>query len=361
MAATAFAVWVLVLVGTLAAAAGASSVRFLAAPLWIVGLTPLALLGLAQYRQVTVERRRLGQSRLRTILVVVALFACLLLACFPETVELIGPPLVWLEESAYFLVYPLILAGVWILGEFWYKRWQKSRKLRGEVAVAFQVHDFRRVLEIGKSATAAVARDPQLRYNIAFARAICGDPAGAIAEFERLWHDQPGLPLTAITLSVLLLDADQPGRALDAARRAAERLPDDAMALLQVARSLHRLGRLEEAQEVCERALALEPGGGKGHAIAAAIALDEGDIFRAQQCIDSALELAPGDPYILLVRAEVVLRSQPFEDPRAAVEEAFSAVRSNPFAFYRADIRRLEQLSLQSFHRDPTGNLSHSR
>jgi tetratricopeptide (TPR) repeat protein len=352
-AATAFAVWVLVLVGTLAAAAGAPAVRFLAAPLWIVGLTPLALLGLARHREVTLERRRLGQSRLRTILVVVALLACLLLACYPETVELIGPPLVWLEESAYLVVYPLILAGVWILSEFWYKRWQEIRKLRAAVAVAFQVHDFRRVLEIGKSASAAIARDPQLRYNIAFARAVCGDPAAAISEFERLWHDQPGLPLTAITLSVLLLDADQPGRALDAARRATERLPDDAVALLQVARSLHRLGRLEEAKEACERALALDPDAGKGHALAAAIALDEGDFSRAQQHIDTAMELGPGEPYILLVRAEILLRSQPFEDPRAAMEEAYAAVRSNPFAFYRPDIRRLEELSRQSFQRGP--------
>jgi tetratricopeptide (TPR) repeat protein len=294
----------------------------------------------------------MGRTRLRTILVVIALLACAVLTSFPETVELIMRPLAWLEESAYFLLYPLILAGGWILGTFWFKRWQEIRKVRGEVAVAFQVHDFRRVLEIGKSAAAVVARDPQLRYNMAFTRAICGDPAGAIGDFESLWHDQPGLPLTAITLSVLLLDADQPERALDVARSAAKRLPDDAMPLLLVARSLRRLGRLDEAKVVCERALVLDPGGAKGHALAAAIALDEGDIVEAQKRIESALELGPGEPYILLVRAEIVLRSQPFEDSRAAVEEAYAAVRSNPFAFYRADIRRLEELSLRSFDRD---------
>jgi Zn-dependent protease with chaperone function/Flp pilus assembly protein TadD len=352
-AATAFAVWVVVLVGTLAAAAWAPALPFLAAPLWIVGLTPLGLLGLAQRREAALERRRLGRTRLRTFLVVVALLACAVLACFPETVEVIMRPLAWLEGSAYFLLFPLMLAGVWILGTFWFKRWQETRKLRGAVAVAFQVHDFRRVLEIGKSAAAVVVRDPQLCYNIAFARAVCGDSAGAIGDFERLWRDQPGLPLTAITLSVLLLDADQPERALDVARSATERLPDDAMPLLLVARSLRRLGRLEEAKKACERALVLEPGGGKAHALAAAIALDQGDIVGAQQRIESALELGPGEPYILLVRAEIVLRSQPCEDPRATVDEACSAVRSNPFAFYRADIRRLEELSRQSLQRDP--------
>ena len=48
-----------------------------------------------------------------------------------------------------------------------------------------------RVLELGKSVPAAVAKDPWLRYHMAFARAICGDRTAAIAEFEELSHDAP--------------------------------------------------------------------------------------------------------------------------------------------------------------------------
>ena len=222
------------------------------------------------------------------------------------------------------------------------RRVQATRKLHGEMAIAFQLHDFQRALEIARSAPAAVAGDPWLRYHVAFARALCGDRSGAIDAFEELWHDEPGLPMSAITLVVLLLDADQPERALEVARLVALRLPHDAATHLLVARSLRRLGRLEEAQVACERALALEPENGTAHAVAAALALDDGEYFQAQQSIATALELSPGEPYSLLVRAEIAIKTQPFENPQSAVDEALAVIRSNPFAFYRADVTRLE-------------------
>jgi tetratricopeptide (TPR) repeat protein len=211
------------------------------------------------------------------------------------------------------------------------------------MAIAMQVHDFRRVLDIGRSSPAAVARDPWLRYHVAFARAVCEDREASIAEFQELWQEEPGFPISAITLAVLLLDADQPERALEVARGAAGRLPHDPATHLLVARSQRRLGRLDEAREACERALALEADDGAVHAVAAALALDEGEFFEAQQSIASALEFAPGAPYVVLVRAEVAIKTQLLGDPRTAVDEALAVIRSNPFAFYDADVQRLEQ------------------
>jgi hypothetical protein len=46
----------------------------------------------------------------------------------------------------------------------------------------------------------------------------------------------------------------------------------------------------------------------------------------------------------MLVCAEVVLKTQPFENPRGTVEEALAVIRANPFAFYHADVKRLEQM-----------------
>jgi tetratricopeptide (TPR) repeat protein len=336
-------IWTLTLMGTLVAALLAPQLPFLAAPLWILVLTPSALLALAQRRQISLERRRMGHSRIRTALFVVALLACLVLGYFPDVVESLFAPVAWLEDSQYFLLYPLLLAGFSLPAAFWMRRLQETRKVRGEVAIAFQVQDFCRVLEIARSSPAVVRRDPLLRYNLAFARAICGDRDGAIAEFEKLWCDKPAFAISAITLSVLLLDDDQVERALKAANQVALRLPGDPATHVLVARSLRRLGRLNDAQTACERALALDPGEGKAHAVAAAVALDDGEFFRAQQSIATSLELSPGDPYALLVRAEVVLKTQPFEDPHLAVEEALAAVRSNAFAFYHADVIRLEQ------------------
>ena len=138
-----------------------------------------------------------------------------------------------------------------------------------------------------------------------------------------------------------------PSRRLAVARSVANRLPDDAATHLLVARSLRRLGRLDEAREACRRALALEPHSGAAHAIAAAIALDEGDFLQAQQAIATGLELSPGEPYVLLCRAEIVLKTQPFANPGAAVAEALAVIRGNRFAFYHADLQRLGQMSVE--------------
>ena len=156
-----------------------------------------------------------------------------------------------------------------------------------------------------------------------------------------------------MTLGALLLDADLAVHALVVAQTVARRLPEDAATHLLVARSLRRLGRLEESSEACNRALAVEPRCGTAHAIAAAIALDEGDFFQAQQAIATGLELSPGEPYVLLCRAEIVLKTQPFANPHAAVEEALAVIRANRFAFYHADVKRLGQLFAEWECRSP--------
>jgi hypothetical protein len=49
------------------------------------------------------------------------------------------------------------------------------------------------------------------------------------------------------------------------------------------------------------------------------------------------------------VRAEIVLQTQPFEDPRPAIDEALSAIRGNPLVFLTADVARLEKLCAQAY------------
>ena len=121
--------------------------------------------------------------------------------------------------------------------------------------------------------------------------------------------------------------------------RSPMRLPRDATTQVLIARSLRRLGRLDEAQAASDRALALDPGSGVAHAVAAAIALDGGDFSRAQQLIDTALEVAPGEIYVLLIKAEMALKTQA-DGARAVLEEAIAAVRANPLAFYEVEVTR---------------------
>jgi tetratricopeptide (TPR) repeat protein len=181
-----------------------------------------------------------------------------------------------------------------------------------------------------------------LRYNMAIARAICGDRAAAIAELEELWRDKPRFPLTALALSQLLLDADQPEKALEVARDVAKLLPRDPTPPFLEAAAQRRLGRLDEAQAACDRALAIEPRDGTIVALQAALALDSGNDERAGLLITIALGYAPGAAYVLIIQAEIALQTQQLEAARLAVHEAVEAVRTNPFAFLASDIARLE-------------------
>jgi len=339
----AFALWLLVLVGTLVAAAWVPQISFPATALWIVTFIPTALVTMAQRRQVSLANRRLGRRPVRTALAVMALLALPVLGYFPDETSWLLSSLGWFNDSEYFLFFPLLLAGVGLIGASSLKRVQETQKLRGAIVVAYQMHDFPRVLEIGRSAPAVVARDPFLRYHIAFARAISGDCPAAIAELQRLWQDRPDFALTAFTLTSLLLDADLAEQALVVAQDLARRLPDDADAHVLAARALRRLGRREESRGACERALQIDPRNGKARAVAAANEVDAGEYIEAGRSIAQALELSPGEPYALLVQAEIALRTQPFNNPRAAVEEARATIRANPLAFFHADVMRLER------------------
>ncbi len=45
----------------------------------------------------------------------------------------------------------------------------------------------------------------------------------------------------------------------------------------------------------------------------------------------------------MIVRADIALQTQPLDKARAAVQDALSAVRTNPLVFHEFDVRRLEQ------------------
>ena len=169
IARAAFLVWLLTLATALTAAALKPDLPFLAFPLWIAALTPLMLVIIARRRQISIARRRLGNRWIPTALLVAAILACPILGSFPDLFRFLLAPLTWLGASEYVLIYPLILAGIWLVVGSSMRRRQASRKLRGEMEVAFQMHDFARVVELGTLAPVAVAKDPWLRYHVAFA------------------------------------------------------------------------------------------------------------------------------------------------------------------------------------------------
>ena len=303
--------------GALVAGIWAPQVPFLTAPLWIVVLTPVLLKQFAQRRQISLAKRRMGQSRWKSLLVVASLLVWLSLVYSPLWASRLVTKWGGFADPTSVLVHMLtlpLLAAACLPVIFWLSRGQKNQKLRQKVAAAVQMHDFRRVLEIGRSASRAVARDPLLRYQMAFSRAVTGDCPGAIAEFERLWRDHPRLPLTALSLTSLLLAADQAERrspsprALSVACRTTRQptcwLP---------ARSADSDVWTSPAKPAAERWRPIR-GVGAAQAIGALISLDAGDLLQAQQAIARGLELSPGEPYVLLCRGEIALKTQPLSN-----------------------------------------------
>ena len=87
-----------------------------------------------------------------------------------------------------------------------------------------------------------------------------GDPAAALAHFERVLQLDPTHTPAAIAAAMAALQLGRPAPALDFAQRALARPPAPPAALFLAGVSAWWLGRGEEAGSYLERASALEPG-----------------------------------------------------------------------------------------------------
>ncbi|HKD35832.1 MAG TPA: tetratricopeptide repeat protein, partial [Pirellulales bacterium] len=130
--------------------------------------------------------------------------------------------------------------------------------------------------------------------------------------------------------------------AVEVARKAADRWPKDPEFRLCEAKALRRLGRLDEAQAAIDAAHAIDLNLGSSHAVAAAIALDRGDLSAAKQLIERSIELEPGGLLALIVSAEIALAGGDRQQTQAAIDRAAKTIKANPFALCNADIDRLE-------------------
>lgn len=337
VAVVAFLVWLGVVAGSLWAALVKPELPWFI-PLLAVTFAPTALSLLSQRKVFARNRKRLGKRPWWVTSLGLGVPIGVPLGLLLTPLISTEPASFYVRVAVSILLMSLALAGlVWLLWTY------RRRKLRRDVLLALQVHDFGRALALGEANPALVARDYKLRHNVALARAVCGDRLTAILDLERLWHDKPRFPLAALTLGGLLLDADRPEQALEVARAVAPKLDDDALPPYLEAAALRRLGRLEEARAACQRAIALAPEDGTILALQAAIVADGGVLPSARQMIEMAQRLSPGAGQVMLIRAGILLEMEPPEEARVVVEEAIAAVRSNPLLFLQGEIRRLEQ------------------
>ena len=90
-----------------------------------------------------------------------------------------------------------------------------------------------------------------------------------------------------------MLDRDRPDRAVERLRRAAERDPENGLALLHLARALVRLGDPEGARAAAERTLDLRPDEPAFLILAGEVILDTGRLRDARRLFLRALQLSP--------------------------------------------------------------------
>ena len=142
----------------------------------------------------------------------------------------------------------------------------KDPKLRANLALVYEANE---LWEEGVRAWSdAVALDPDQPV-WSYHRAIClqqhGDTAGALTELRGVVARVPDLPAARHRLGEMLLDADDVEGArveYESAIRLVDYAPDPYIGLAEV---MMRQGNDARAAELCQRALALDPGSRRAH------------------------------------------------------------------------------------------------
>ncbi|MEU7029075.1 tetratricopeptide repeat protein [Streptomyces sp. SBR177] len=127
-----------------------------------------------------------------------------------------------------------------------------------------------------------------------------------------------------------LYDLGRYAQAAEAAARHLARHPDDASALVLLARCRHRLGDEAEALDLTERALRAEPDSVAGWLMRTHVLLGTGRYEQAEECARRAVALAPHHWATHYTLGTVLDRSVRLERKRAAYEAARTAVSLAP-------------------------------
>jgi Zn-dependent protease with chaperone function/Flp pilus assembly protein TadD len=314
----------------------------------LVGATPwMAILLAVRGHTRDVRKRMVARTRYRSW---VPLLFCIVIVAGIALSDRLGRPLDEIADPgrrmsefysplAMSLVLPLLV--IWFLWSL--MRGTSASKIEQQVAIAMQTRDFAKVFELAQSHPKPFARSAILRHSLGFAAAMAGDRARAIEVLEALRHDEPGFAESVLVLAMVHVDDGRPAEALPLIEEVQSRLPQDPTPILLRGHVLHLLGRLDEARQCIDRALAIKPDSGNGHAIAAWIALDRGDREQAEQLLERAEELDPATAFIEQVKAELALTG---DDPAAArrqVERAVAASAANPYALLQNQTRRLAE------------------
>jgi len=133
-----------------------------------------------------------------------------------------------------------------------------------------------------------------------------GDGAKAVAEGERLVEVHPDF--AAVYDETVLLKREVEGlpSAIAYARAAVDRAPDSVAALRSLGELLAFEGPFEEAVQVCARALAIDPDDVRSHMAAGEAYFKSGNVPKAREVIEGAIERLPREPMLRLQYALIL-------------------------------------------------------
>ncbi|MAG59070.1 MAG: hypothetical protein CMJ83_22515 [Planctomycetes bacterium] len=253
----------------------------------------------------------------------------------PLLAILAGALLTFLGVAAGFWILvggvPLLIAGKLLGG---------SRKLIIETSHALRAHDFQDVVDRTEAEMKRAQDNVLLRHNHAFCLHMIGREDDARVEYDDICERWPRFDISFNARALLAMTRDaQEGRKL--AEEAAARFPKVFGLRWLAARAALGTNDVAGARVHADRAFALRPKDGQVLAIRTEVRFREGgDEDEIRALLVDALAQAPGDAYVLTVRARVAIRSS-WGEAAAWLEEAQEASAASPLAVLDQELRKL--------------------
>lgn len=258
-------------------------------------------------------------------------------------------PLGGMEVAAAWLTL-LIGVGILVLLLF-LRRLSGHPRLELEIATALQQHDWQKVLDLGQRHAKQVARLGAVQHNLAVAKWKLGRCEEAVADLERLRHDDKSLKQTWVTLGLMHFEEGRADVALAVARELQRDSKRDPAGFFLANRALRELGRLDEAEQELEHARCLAPDDGAALAGESMLRLARGDIEGAQRIVAELERQSPGDIVLPYIEAEIAFTAGDLDSARRHIHRAAELVGVNPFTLSERRLQRLQQ-RLAAEHED---------
>jgi tetratricopeptide (TPR) repeat protein len=289
----------------------------------LLTLTPTLLLSLGAKAAIQRQRKRMPGQRNLWVWGVVPLLASL----------------VWLlraiqaGEGILWPVLLMLVLEIIILPMAW--RHRKRSKVLKSLSAALAARDFESIWALRSTQAKQLFRDPALNHDV-LAVGVVLDKFGAAKELQELI---PRFPQAGLTLADILVYRD-PQASLLAGEALSERLPQDAGGAVAMGRALIALGELDLAQGQLVRAQELQ-GGAAAVLLEAELALAQERFALCHTQLQRAEELAPGDPWLVLLRADLALTLGELDQAQADLEHVAETLVAMPVQGMSV---RLEQL-----------------